>query len=244
MENKRIIIGNLKMNMVASEINDYLKEVNKKINNSDVVICPSSLYIPYFLKQKYKVGIQNIASAENGAHTGEISASQASSLGVEYVIIGHSERRQMYGDTDLLINKKVKLALANNLIPIICVGETNEDKVMFRTEKVINKQITYALRDLSKEDMEKVIIAYEPVWAIGTNVIPTNSDIKNAVSYIKALINTITQYNDAKVLYGGSVNKKNVSQLIKINEVDGFLIGGASLKPDEFSEIIEVAVSK
>lgn len=244
MENKRIIVGNLKMNMVASEINDYLKEVNKKINNSDVVICPSSLYIPYFLKQKYKVGIQNIASAETGAHTGEISASQVSSLGVEYAIIGHSERRQMYGDTDLLINKKVKLALANNLIPIICVGETNEDKVMFRTEKVINKQITYALRDLSKENMEKVIIAYEPVWAIGTNVIPTNSDIKNAISYIKSLVNKITKYNDTKVLYGGSVNKKNISELIKINEVDGFLIGGASLKPDEFSEIIEVAVSK
>lgn len=244
MENKRIIIGNLKMNMGASEINNYLKEVNKRIDNSNIVICPSSLFIPYFLKQKYKVGIQNIAPAECGAHTGEISASQASSLGVEYVIIGHSERRQMYNDTDLMINKKVKLALNNNLIPIICIGETNEDKVMFRTEKVINKQITYALRDLTKEDMEKIIIAYEPVWAIGTNVVPTNSDIKNAISYIKSLINTITQYNNTKVLYGGSVNKKNILELIKVNEVDGFLIGGASLKPDEFSEIIEVAVNK
>lgn len=242
MENKRIIVGNLKMNMVASEINDYLKEVNKKINNNDVVICPSSLYIPYFLKQKYKVGIQNIAPEENGAHTGEISAMQASSLGVEYAIIGHSERRQMYGDNDLLINKKVKIALKNNLIPIICIGETNEEKAMFRTEKVINKQITYALRDLSKEDMEKVIIAYEPVWAIGTNVIPTDSDIKNAVSYIKTLINTLTMYNNTKVLYGGSVNKNNITELTQIKEVDGFLIGGASLKPNEFCEIIEVAV--
>lgn len=244
MENKRIVVGNLKMNMVADEVSNYLNKVNKNIYSDQVVICPSSIYIPYFLKQRYQVGIQNISSENSGAYTGEISALQAYSLGVNYALIGHSERRLLFSENDLTVNKKVKIAIKNNLYPIICIGETNEDKVMLRTEKVLKKQITYALKDLTIEDMDNIVIAYEPVWAIGTNKIPSNRDIKNTISYIKLLVNNLYHYNRVKVLYGGSVNKNNIEQLVKIDNLDGFLVGGASLKPDEFLKIIEVAVTK
>lgn len=244
MENKKLIVGNLKMNMVADEISDYLKNVNKNIYSNNVVICPSSIYIPYFLKQRYSVGIQNISIEESGAHTGEISAKQAYSLGVKYALVGHSERRSMYGDTDLIVGKKIKTAIKNNLYPIVCIGETIEDKAMLRTERVLKKQLNYALKDLSLEELDNVIIAYEPVWSIGTNKIPSNRDIKNTVSYIKLLIDNLFGYNKTKVLYGGSVNSKNISQLMKIENLDGFLIGGSSLKPDEFLNIIEVTNTK
>ena len=184
MVNKKLIVGNLKMNMVADEVSSYLRIVNKNIYSDNVVICPSSIYIPYFLKQRYNVGIQNIAVEEMGSHTGEISAKQAYSLGVKYALIGHSERRQVDGETDLIVGKKVKTAIKNNLYSIVCIGETNEDKVMLRTENVLKKQLKYALKELILEDMDNVIIAYEPVWAIGTNKIPSNRDIKNTVSYI------------------------------------------------------------
>lgn len=244
MENKKLIVGNLKMNMVADEVSNYLKAINKNIYSDNVVICPSSIYIPYFLKQRYSVGIQNISTEDMGAHTGEISAKQAYSLGVKYTLVGHSERRTMYGDTDLIVGKKVKIAIKNNLYSIICIGETIEDKAMLRTERVLKKQLNYALKDLSVEEMDNVVIAYEPVWSIGTNKIPSNRDIKNTVSYIKLLISNLFGYNDAKVLYGGSVNSKNIAQLMKVDNLDGFLIGGASLKPDEFLNIIEVANQK
>lgn len=244
MENKRIVVGNLKMNMVADEVSNYLNKVNKNIYSNQVVICPSSIYIPYFLKQRYQVGIQNISSENSGAYTGEVSALQAYSLGVNYALIGHSERRHLFSENDLAVNKKVKIAIKNNLYPIICIGETNEDKVMLRTEKVLKKQITYALKDLTVEDMDNIVIAYEPVWSIGTNKIPSNRDIKNTISYIKLLVNNLYHYNRVKVLYGGSVNKNNIEQLVKIDNLDGFLVGGASLKPDEFLKIIEVAVTK
>lgn len=244
MVNKKLIVGNLKMNMVADEISSYLRIVNKNIYSDNVVICPSSIYIPYFLKQRYNVGIQNIAVEEMGSHTGEISAKQAYSLGVKYALIGHSERRQVDGETDLIVGKKVKTAIKNNLYSIVCIGETNEDKVMLRTENVLKKQLKYALKELILEDMDNVVIAYEPVWAIGTNKIPSNRDIKNTVSYIKLLISNLYGYNNIKVLYGGSVNSKNISQLMKIDNLDGFLIGGSSLDPNEFLNIIEVAVTK
>lgn len=244
MENKRIIVGNLKMNMVADEVSNYLNVINKNIYSDQVVICPSTIYIPYFLKHRYKIGIQNIATEEKGAYTGEVSATQAYSLGVHYALIGHSERRALFNENDLVVNKKVKAAIKNNLYPIICVGETNEDKVMLRTEKILKKQITYALHDLNFDELDSVVIAYEPVWSIGTNKIPSNKDIKSTISYIKLLVENLYGYNKIKVLYGGSVNQKNIEQLVKIDNLDGFLVGGASLKPNEFLNIIEVAVTK
>ncbi|MEI3529562.1 MAG: triose-phosphate isomerase [Bacilli bacterium] len=244
MENNHLVVGNLKMNMVADEISSYLKVINKNIYSEQVVICPSSIYIPYFLKQRYRVGIQNIAAENKGAYTGEVSATQAYSLGVQYALVGHSERRALFNENDLTVNQKVKIAIKNNLYPIICVGETNEDKVMLRTEKILKKQITYALRDLNNDELNNVIIAYEPVWSIGTNKIPSNKDIKSTISYIKLLVENLYGYNGIKVLYGGSVSQKNIKQLVKIDNLDGFLVGGASLNPDEFLNIIEVAVTK
>ena len=244
MENNKLIVGNLKMNMVADDISNYLKIANKNIYSDKVVICPTNIYIPYFLKQRYSVGIQNIAGEEQGAYTGEVSAKQAYSLGVKYSLIGHSERRQMYNETDLIIGKKIKMAIKNNLYPIVCIGETNEDKAMLRTERILKKQINYALKNLTLEEMDNVIIAYEPVWAIGTNKIPSNQDIKSTISYIKLLISNLYGYNNIRVLYGGSVNSKNISQLVKIDNLDGFLIGGASLKIEEFLNIIEVTNGK
>ncbi|MBE6143984.1 MAG: triose-phosphate isomerase [Firmicutes bacterium] len=240
MENK-LIVANHKMNMTASEINEFLKELGK-INNKNVVICPTSIYIPYFLKKKFQVGIQNTFIHEKGAYTGEVSPMQAKSLGVNYTILGHSERRMYLEESDTFINKKVLEALNYDLKPIICIGETLEERNMLKTDKILKRQVINALRDVAK--IEEVIIAYEPIWAIGTGVVPTNKEIKATISYIKTIINGLYPNNKVKVLYGGSVTEKNIKELNKIKEVDGYLVGGASLKPQAFLNIIEVVDSQ
>ena len=239
MENKKLVVGNMKMNMILDDIIPYLKKANSEITSENVVICPSNIYIPYFLKQKYKVGIQNIFHEDQGAYTGEVSASQASSMGIEYVIIGHSERRQLMNEKEHEINKKVIEALKHHMKVILCIGETKEEKDLLRTTIVLKKQLHFALKGI--KDLRNVIIAYEPIWSIGTNEIPTVKDISTTAFFIKEVVKEYSGYSEVNVLYGGSVNEKNINEIININEISGVLVGGASTDFEKFKKIIEAA---
>lgn len=241
MKNK-LVVGNMKMNMLTSDIGDYLEKINDKIDNEQVVICPTSIYIPYFLKHNYKVGLQNVFFRSEGAYTGEISPLQAASMGISYVIIGHSERRNYFEENDSTINKKIIEALKYDLKVIFCVGETLEEKNLLKTARVIKRQLINGLRNIEEENLKNIIIAYEPVWAIGTSVTPTNKDISETANYIKGIVHGIYENTNIPVLYGGSVNEQNIKELNKVEEIDGFLVGGASTDPKKFLKIIEVAV--
>ncbi len=238
----RIVVGNLKMNLVRKEVSSYLKTANEKIKSKNVIICPTSIYIPYFLKHNYQVGLQNVFFRSKGAYTGEISAMQAKSMGINYTLIGHSERRIYFDELDSDINKKIKEAIKYKMKVILCIGETLEERNLLKTDRVIKRQIINGLRDI--EDFSNIVIAYEPVWAIGTNVIPSNDDIFKVISYIKDLFKKVYNYDKIRVLYGGSINDENIKKLVEISNVDGFLVGGASTNIDKFLKIIEVAVKE
>lgn len=240
---EKIVVANLKMNLNLEQIKLYINEIDGLINSNRVIICPSYIYIPYFLNKNYLVGTQNIASTEDGAYTGEVSASQVSSMNIPYTIVGHSERRSIFNETSVEVNKKVKLALSNNLKVILCIGETKEEKDNGLTNSVLSLQLKESLLEIDANLLENVIIAYEPVWSIGTGNIPTNEDIIEITNYIKSTVNNI--YNNLvniPVLYGGSVNEKNIFQLNEINEIDGVLVGGASLSSSKLNIIKEVVI--
>ncbi len=243
MANKKIVVGNMKMNLTAKEIDQYLKELEKKNYGSDVVFCPSALYIPYFLGHDFLVGIQNIAAYEKGAYTGEISATQAKSMKISYAIIGHSERREYFQETDEVVATKIRLAQAEDLNVILCVGESLQEREAFETYKVLKRQVKAALQGMEKENISKVIIAYEPIWAIGTGKVPSNNEIEDTVSFLKDIILELF-HTEIPVLYGGSVTDENIQELNKIPNVDGYLVGGASTKIEKFNKIIEVVVTQ
>ena len=233
MENK-IIIGNMKMYMSISDIKDYLNELDGKITNN-VILCPTSIYIPYFLGKNYNLAIQNIYYEDNGAYTGEVSVSQVKDIGISYVIVGHSERRKLFNETNYDINKKLIKCLKNNLKVILCIGE--EEK--FNNLEVLKNQLELALNNIDNKYQDNIIIAYEPVWAIGTGLIPSNDEIKDTTNFIKSFIYNNYKMN-LKVVYGGSVNIKNIENLNKIDNIDGFMIGGSCTKSDEFLKIISI----
>lgn len=243
MENKKLVVGNMKMNLTASEINEYIKEIDKKKYNKQVVFCPSSIYLPYFIGKSYGCGIQNIASHEMGAYTGEVSAKQVSSMKIDYAIIGHSERRAYYNETDEVVRQKIELACLEKVKVILCIGETLEERDSLKTYEVLKRQLTTALKGLDKSSSKNIIIAYEPVWAIGTGKVPTNQDIEDTITFIKNIVNDICSHK-VMVLYGGSVNDGNVTTLNKIPNVDGYLVGGASNSAEKFNKIIEVVVNQ
>ncbi len=236
MEKRKIIIGNMKMNLTLNEIRKY---IDKTVNhNKEFIICPSSLYAPYFVDAGFNVGIQNISEHGLGSYTGEISVNQILSMGIQYVIIGHSERRELFNETDEIINHKLRKTISNNLTAILCVGETLNDKIQRLTQTKIRTQLLSALKDIDSNYVHNIIIAYEPVWAIGTGNLPTKQEIMDMVDYIKQLINTKYGFIP-KVLYGGSTNEKNIEEINTIKGVDGFLIGGSCLIPEKFVKIIE-----
>ena len=178
---------------------------------------------------------------ENGAYTREISGGMLKSIGVEYVIIGHSERRQYYGETDETVNKKIKAAFKHGLKPIVCVGETLEQREAGQTAEIITNQTKLALEGLRSEEVENVIIAYEPIWAIGTGKTATSEDANNSIMEIRNKIGEIYGQNIAQrviIQYGGSVKSTNAEELFNTSDIDGALVGGASLKAEEFSKII------
>lgn len=234
MENK-IIIGNMKMNLTLDEVKEYIVKLK---DYKKFIICPSYIYIPYFINAGYQVGVQDISEYGIGSYTGEVSVNQIVSMGVNYAIVGHSERREKIKEDDELINKKLRMAISNNVNAILCIGETNEEKIKGYTKSKIEEQLDLDLQNLDEENYNNIIIAYEPVWAIGTGKIPSNEEIIDMVSFIKNIV-----YNKygfiPKVLYGGSTNEINILELNKIDILDGFLIGGACLEPDKFIKIIE-----
>lgn len=240
---EKIVVANLKMNLNALQTSKYLEDISKILDTKRVIICPTSIYLPYFLKKKYDVGIQNIASTEDGAFTGEVSASQVASMGIKYSIVGHSERRTYFNETDNIINKKVLIGIKNSLNIILCIGETKEEKDMLKTDKILKRQIINALRDVELKNLKDIIIAYEPIWSIGTGLIPQNKDIRITTKYIKGIVNNLYHEEiDIPVLYGGSVNEKNIEELDLIEELAGVLVGGASLDAQKLKKIKEVTI--
>lgn len=228
----KIIAANFKMNLTKKEIDNYLKEIdNKKINN--VIFFPSNLYIPYF--SKYNIGSQDISFKELGSITGDTSIKQYLDFNIKYVLIGHSERRKYFNDSKY-ISDKVNLALKNNIIPIICVGETEEEYNNNLTKKVLKKELDEALENNITLLNNEIIIAYEPIFSIGTNKVLDIKEIENIVSYIKSYLKN-TYLLDIKVLYGGSVNLNNIGNLEKISNLDGYLIGNASLDAKSFLDL-------
>ena len=245
-----LVVANWKMNKTVEETRNYIKEFKplvKDINNVEIAIAPpfTSLYIASeeIKESNIKLCGQNMYYKEKGAFTGEISPIMLKELNVEYVILGHSERRHIFGERDSLINKKIISAIENEIRPILCVGETLEEKEQGKTFSVIERQIRNCLAGIEKE-VNLIDIAYEPVWAIGTGVSATPEEANNVHKFIKEILNEISygNYKKTRVLYGGSVKGENAESLIKEEFIDGFLVGSAGLKPTTFYEIIQKLV--
>lgn len=216
-----------------------------KDSKAEIILCVPYTDLFYCLMNaqgtNIKIGAQNMHFAENGAYTGEISGKMLKSIGVEYVIIGHSERRQYFNETDETVNKKIKAAFENELKPIVCVGETLEQREAGKTESIITSQTRFALEGLTADQVKNTIIAYEPIWAIGTGKTATSEDANNSIKAIRAEIKRLYGDDVAEeviIQYGGSVKSSNAKELFSTSDIDGGLVGGASLKPDEFSKIV------
>lgn len=235
MENKLLIL-NMKMYMELAEIKKYIEQVN--IQNDNVIICPTAIYLPYFVNKYKNIAVQNIYSVNKGPYTGAISALQVKKMGVNYAVIGHSECRKYFNESDELINEKIKSAIDNELKVILCIGENLEDKLKGKTKEVLKTQIDVALQDVVNDD---IIIAYEPIFSIGTGKLLSDDEINNTIKFIKEYLRT-KNYN-FKVIYGGSVNSKNIKSLCKIKEVDGFMVGKSSSMIDEVLEMVKVVSS-
>ena len=247
---RKVIAGNWKMNMLPDEAMKFIEGLSATANSSgnEVILCVPYTDLFYSLLtaqgSKIRIGAQNMHWEENGAYTGEVSPKMLSSINVEYVIIGHSERRQYYNETDETVNKKIKSAFNYNLKPIVCVGETLEQRENGETQAIITEQTKLALEGLSKEQVKNVIIAYEPIWAIGTGKTATSEDANNTIKQIRSKVEEIYGTDVAQniiILYGGSVKGSNAKELFSTSDIDGGLVGGASLKLDEFIEIIKGA---
>ena len=248
---KTIIAGNWKMNMTASQVKpfaDELKALNPRPKWCETVVCVPFVNIPAAIKafkdSRVAIGAENLNENAKGAYTGEVSADMLADLGVKYVIIGHSERRQYYGETDISVNKKVHAALGAGLQPIVCVGESLEQRELGITIELITLQVKTALANVPAEKMRKIVIAYEPIWAIGTGKTATAEQANEVCSAIRTVIRGLYGARIARAVtiqYGGSMNEKNAEELLAQPDIDGGLIGGASLVPEKFSAIINAA---
>src|ERR1051325_3206711 len=250
---KKIVAGNWKMNKDIHETAALINELKTRLkdfrNEIDIVVCPpfTSLVIAKTLLKDspLRLGAKNMSKFDDGAYTGEISAKMLLATGCEYVILGHSERRQYFKENDELVNAKVKKALAAGLLPIMCVGETLEEREKGLADQVISTQIKGGLHELSSADMGKVVVAYEPVWAIGTGKTATPDQANAAHKLIRKTIGQLFSWAVAEktiIQYGGSVNKSNALDLFSQSDIDGGLIGGASLKTESFMAIVQAGV--
>ena len=248
---KTIIAGNWKMNKTASETRAFADEFKALLPKSkwcDIVVCVPSVDIPAavraFKDSRVAVGAQNVYFEKSGAYTGEVSADMLAELGVKYVIVGHSERRALFGETDAIVNRKVHAALAAGLSPIICVGESLEQREMGVTMELIALQLKSALSGVSAEQVRRCVIAYEPIWAIGTGKTATGEQAAEVCTFIRATIRSLFGARIARsitVQYGGSMKGENAAELLSHEDIDGGLIDGASLKPDAFMAIVHAA---
>ena len=244
---RKVIAGNWKMNILPNEAMSMINELAPLVKDTEneVVLCVPYIDLFYSLLHaqdtNIKIGAQNMHFEEKGAYTGEISAPMLKAIGVEYVIIGHSERRQYFAETDETVNKKVKAAFANGLKPIVCVGESLEEREAGNAFDVITTQTEKALDGLTEEQVASTIIAYEPIWAIGTGKTATSEDANEACKKIREKIEKIYGQNVANgviIQYGGSMKPENAKELLEMSDIDGGLIGGASLKADTFAKIV------
>ena len=224
-----IVVLNNKSNFTPEEFKSYLEKL-EKIDYSELILCPTFINLA-LAGDKIELGAQDVSPYDDGAHTGEISAMQLKTLGVKYSLVGHSERREFESEEELF--SEIKKLFENNMIPILCVGETKEERESNKVEEVLDKELYNVINNLSREEQEKLIIAYEPVWSIGTGVIPTNDEIREVLRYIKNLL------PNTKVLYGGSANEENIDTLKEIEEIDGYLLGGISLDIDRLQALLD-----
>ena len=254
MARKVFIAGNWKMNKTAAEAKALCEALKESLaplaGKVEVAVCPTftslATAVEVLKGSNVKVGAQNIHWAENGAFTGEISGAMLKEIGVEYVIIGHSERRQYFGETDETVNKRMQAALANGLKPILCIGETLEEREDNKTEAVLEQQLKGAFADICECKMDQITIAYEPVWAIGTGKTATPEMAEETHAFIRKTIAAL--YNEAiadamVIQYGGSMKPENAQALVAQADIDGGLIGGAALKADSFTALVTNAIA-
>lgn len=243
---RKVIAGNWKMNKSPLDVENYMDTFHAlvKDTSNDVIICVPFIDLMTALKlaenTNIKVGAQNVHFEDSGAYTGEISPKMLKDIGVEYVIIGHSERREYFNETDESVNLKIKSALAHGLKPIVCVGETLEQREAGITKDFVTTQIINAFKDISEDDLKNIIIAYEPIWAIGTGKTASSEDANEVCKWIRNEIRDL--YGEIAetiiIQYGGSVKSSNAKELFEMSDIDGGLVGGASLDPIEFSKIV------
>lgn len=244
---KPIIAGNWKMNKTRDEALQFIYAVKDQVTSSEKVesvICAPFPYLRCLVKRQgdfIRVGAQNMHFENSGAYTGEVSPDMLTSIGVSYVILGHSERREMFNETDESVNKKVHAAFAHQLIPIVCVGESLEDRENNTTNQVVDQQTVAALVGLTVDQVKQVVIAYEPIWAIGTGRTATAEQANETIGYIRQVVERVygKEAADAiRIQYGGSVNPSNIKELMSQEHIDGALVGGASLDPKSFLSLV------
>ena len=244
---KNIIAGNWKMNKTNEETKQLISDLIPLVKDADceVVCCVPFTDIVTARKaargSNIKIGAQNVHWAEKGAFTGEISAQMLKELKVSYVLTGHSERRQYFGETDETVNKRTKAALAAGIKVILCVGELLEERESGKTAEVVTRQTIEGLKDISKQELKNIVIAYEPVWAIGTGKTATAEDANETIKIIRKAIRKIygrASASSIRIQYGGSMNPKNAAELMAMSQIDGGLIGGASLKAEDFAKVV------
>ncbi|MBS7365032.1 MAG: triose-phosphate isomerase [Clostridia bacterium] len=248
---KTVIAGNWKMNMTASEVRPFVEELKAampKLKGCETVLCVPAVNIPAMLRwgkdAKIACGAEDVSAFAKGAYTGEIAANMLADLGVKYCIVGHSERREYHKESDMLVNAKARALLDNGISPIICVGESLEQREMELTMAHINYQVRAALHGVDASELRRCVIAYEPIWAIGTGKTATAEQAEEVCREIRSIIREIYGARPARsvsILYGGSMNAKNAAELLAMPDIDGGLIGGASLKPADFATIIAAA---
>ncbi len=246
-----IIAANWKMHKTTAETIEYCQAIRKDeelFKGLELLVCPPFTALPaaaQILKgSPIKLGAQDMHWEQKGAFTGEVSSAMLLDLGVEYVIIGHSERRHLLGESDLWVNQKMKAALTSGIKPILCVGETEAEREQSITEEVLKRQLSSALKELQAETVKSLVVAYEPVWAIGTGKAASPGDAENASAYIRTIVKDIFGKDTGDSLfiqYGGSVNEDNIGLFAVLPSVQGVLVGGASLKADTFSALIQAA---
>jgi triosephosphate isomerase len=242
------IAANWKMNKTVAEAAEFIDALLPRIaaTQNDVVVCPPFTALYEVVERRrgtaVRVAAQNMHADEAGAFTGEVSAPMLVELDVEAVVLGHSERRQLFGETDEALAKKVPAALAHDLEPILCVGETEEARDGGQTEEVLERQLQADLAEVATEDIAKVVIAYEPIWAIGTGKVATPEQAQEACAFIRDVLRARGAAADAvRILYGGSVKPGNAAELLALPDVDGALVGGAALDAEDFAAIVEAA---
>jgi triosephosphate isomerase len=252
LKRRPYVAGNWKMNLdrrSALSLAQAVERHARRLDGVDVAVVPPFVHLEAVARaladSPVRVGAQNMCDAQSGAFTGEISAAMLQEVGATFAVLGHSERRQLYGESDELVNAKVRAALAAGLDLILCVGETIEERRANQTEEVVRRQATRGLQGVRREDLARVTLAYEPVWAIGTGLTATPEQAGAVHQYLRGLLSGM--YDDrtaqgVRIQYGGSVKPENAGELLRVPDIDGALVGGASLKPETFLPILDSAV--